>query len=89
MYGIPDSQQKSPPLGTVGSTLRKTASCHMLHSDLFPEFPCDRELIRVEALSTRRICLLWCSGCGTEFTYMPECEWVPVVYPGMKSDLEM
>ena len=61
----------------------------MLHSDLFPEFPCDRELIRVEALSTRRICLLWCSGCGTEFTYMPECEWVPVVYPGMKSDLEM
>ena len=61
----------------------------MLHSDLFPEFPCDGELIRVEALSTKRFRLLWCSGCGTEFTYTPDCAWVSVVYPGMKSDLEV
>jgi hypothetical protein len=61
----------------------------MLHSDLFPEFRCDSELIPVEALSTEKICLLWCSGCGTEFTYTPDCDWVTVVYPGMKSDLEM
>jgi hypothetical protein len=61
----------------------------MLHSDLFPEFPCDSELIPVEALSTERICLLWCSGCGTEITYTPDWEWVWVVYPGMKTDLEM
>ena len=60
----------------------------LLHSDFFPEFPCDRELIPVEALSKGRICLR-CSGCGTEFTYVPEHEWVLVVYPGMKSDLEM
>ena len=60
----------------------------MLHSDLFPEFPCDSELIAVEALSTEKICVLWCSGCGTEFLYTPDCEWVTVVYPGMKSDLE-
>jgi hypothetical protein len=51
----------------------------MLHNELFPEFPCDGELIPVEALSTERICLLWCSGCGTE---TPDCECVPVVYPG-------
>ena len=59
----------------------------MLHSDLFPEFPCDSELIPVEALSTEEVRLLWCSGCGTEFTYKTDCEWVTVVYPGMKSDL--
>ena len=61
----------------------------VLHSDLFPEFPCDSELIPVEALSTERVQLLWCSGCGTEFTYAPNCDWIMVVYPGMKSDLEM
>jgi hypothetical protein len=61
----------------------------MLHNELFPEFPCDSELIPVEALSTDRICLLWCSGCGTEFTCTPDCEWVWIVYPGMKTDLEM
>jgi len=61
----------------------------VLHSDLFPEFPCDSELIPVEALSTKRACLLWCSGCGTEITYTPDCEWVWVVYPGMKSDLKV
>jgi len=63
--------------------------CRLLHSDLSPKFPCNSELIPVEALSTGTICLLWCSGCGTEFTYMPDCDWVLVVYPGMKSDLEM
>ena len=60
----------------------------MLHSDLFPEFPCVGELIPVETLSTGNICVLWCSGCGTEFTFT-NCEWVTVVYPGMKSDLEV
>ena len=61
----------------------------MFHSDLFPEFPCDGELIPVEALSTKRVQLLWCSGCGTEITYAPDCEWVWVVYPGMKSGLKV
>jgi hypothetical protein len=58
-------------------------------SDLFPEFPCDSELITVDALSREKICVLRCSGCDTEFTCTPECEWVTVVYPGMKSDLEI
>ena len=61
----------------------------MLHNHLFPEFPCDRELIPVKALSTEKIRVLWCSGCGTEFIYTPDCEWITVVYPGMKSDLEV
>jgi hypothetical protein len=60
----------------------------VLHSHLFPEFPCDSELIPVEALSTDKSGVLWCSGCGTEFTFT-NCEWVMVVYPGMKSDLEV
>ena len=43
----------------------------MLHSDFFPEFPCGSELVPVEAVSTEKISLLWCSGCGTEFTHIP------------------
>ena len=61
----------------------------MFHSDLFPEFPCDGELIPVKALSIERRWLYWCSGCGTEFTFTPGCTWVWVVYPGMKSDLKV
>jgi len=34
------------------------------------------ELIPVEALSTKRILLLWCFGWGTEFTYTPTRETV-------------
>ena len=60
----------------------------MLHSDLFPEFPCDSELVSVEALSTEKVRLFWCSGCGTEFT-LTNCQWVMVVYPGMKLDLKV
>jgi len=30
----------------------------MLHSDPFPEFPCDGELIPMEELSTQRLCPL-------------------------------
>jgi hypothetical protein len=63
--------------------------CPMLHSDLSPEFPCNGELIPVEALSTKTLCVLRCSGCDTEFTYTPDCTWAMVVYPGMKSDLKV
>jgi len=61
----------------------------VLHTDLFPEFPCDGELIPVEGLSTKRVRILSCSGCGTEFTYAPDSAWVMVVYPGMKSELKV
>jgi hypothetical protein len=64
-----------------------TQDSTVLHSDLFPEFSCDSKLISVEAMSTGRVRLFWCSGCGTEFTFNPDSEWVMVVYPGMKTDL--
>jgi hypothetical protein len=54
------------------------------HSGLFPEFPCDGELIPVEALSTEGVRLFWCSGCGTEFTFTSGSAWVFVVYPGIE-----
>ena len=58
----------------------------MLHNDLISEFPCDGELIPVEALSTPILRVQWCAGCGTEITYTPDSEWVHIVRPGMKSD---
>ena len=61
----------------------------VLHSDLFYDFPCDGELIPVEPLSTELGMLFWCSGSGTEFTFTPGSTWVWVVYPGMRSDLEI
>jgi integrase/recombinase XerD len=48
----------------------------VLHSNLFPEFPCDSELIPVEALTTEQFCVFWCSGCGADFLYTPDCDWV-------------
>jgi len=77
-----------PPLFSLAGSLGKSgfdARCPVVYSDLFPEFPGDSELIPVEARSTEKICVLWCSGCATGFTYTPDCEWIMVVYPGMKS----
>ena len=71
----------SPSLVRIVEQMRFRARCPVLPSDLFPEFPCDSELIPVEALSTEIVRLLWRSGCGTEFTYKPDCEWLTVVYP--------
>jgi hypothetical protein len=82
---FPLSFSLAGPLSKIFLTRDST----VLHSDLFPEFPCDGELIPMEELSTQRLRVLWCSGCGTEFTYTPDCSWITVVYPGMKSDLEM
>ena len=56
------------PLSKNGSD----ASSPVLYNDLFPEFPCDGELIPVDALSTEEEGLLWCSGCGTEFPFTPD-----------------
>lgn len=60
----------------------------MLHSELISEYPCDGELVSVEELSTPVLRALWCAGCGTEITYMPDCEWVYIVSPGMRSQLD-
>jgi hypothetical protein len=61
----------------------------LLHNDLIAEYPCDGELIPMEELSTKRLRLLWCASCGTEITNNPDCEWVWIVLPGMKSDLKV
>lgn len=58
----------------------------MLHSTLFPDFPCDGELVPIEGMSKKNESVFWCSSCGTEFTFFG-CGWVIIVYPGMKSDL--
>ena len=58
-----------------------------LHNDLIAEYPW--RVVPMQELSTRRLRLLWCSSCGTETTYTPDCEWVWIILPGMKSELEV
>ena len=55
----------------------------MLHSDIVPEHDCNGELIEVNQSSRRTRCL-WCSSCGTEFTFEPGSDWVTFVTPGMR-----
>jgi hypothetical protein len=61
----------------------------MLHSDLFPEFGCDRELIEIPELCTQILTVTWCERCGTELSWVADDgRWVNVVYPGMKEPIE-
>jgi hypothetical protein len=54
----------------------------MRHSDIIPEHLCDGE--RIEREQTRAwVQVAWCSDCGTEFSYAPDCDWVTMVLPGM------
>jgi hypothetical protein len=46
----------------------------MMHSDIVPEHCCDGE-IQMEA-STQFVRVVRCSACGTEFTYVPDSNWV-------------
>jgi hypothetical protein len=59
----------------------------MLHSDIVPEHDCNGELIEVDQSSTRIHCV-WCSSCGTEFTFEPDSDWVTFVTPGMRGVIE-
>jgi hypothetical protein len=61
----------------------------MLHNKLIEEYPCEGELVPAERLSNANLQVLWCAGCGTEITYMPDCEWVFIVLPGMRSELNV
>ena len=47
------------------------------------------ELLPRQELSTKRLRLLWYPSCGTETTYTPDCEWVWIILPGMKSELKV
>ena len=57
----------------------------MLHSDIVAEHSCRGHL--VELSETGCVRTVRCSSCGTEFTYTPDCDWVTIVLPGMKSDI--
>jgi hypothetical protein len=60
-----------------------------LHSDLFPEFGCDGELIEVLERSTQLVTVKRCGKCETELIWVADDEhWVRVVYPGMKEPID-
>ena len=54
----------------------------MLHSELFPEYPCDGELIAVKVLPMERLRPISCSGCDAVIRFTPDFEWMLIVYPG-------
>ena len=61
----------------------------MLHSDLFPEFGCDGELIELHERCTKTLTVVRCAACWTEFSWVPDdSRWVRVVYPGMKGSMD-
>ncbi len=70
----------------IGVPQSDIADPSMLHSDLFPELDCHGVLLLAER--TPRLRVLRCFLCETEITYTPDCDWVKVVYPGMRSELE-
>jgi len=60
----------------------------MLHSDLFPEFGCDGELIEIPERSTQMLTVKRCEKCWTELSWVADDDrCVGVVYPGMKRSI--
>ena len=55
----------------------------MLHSDILPEHDCGGELIELPE-DEPNVHFAQCARCGTEFTFVPDSDWVTVVYPGMR-----
>ena len=61
----------------------------MLHSDLFPEFGCDGELIDLPEQSTRMLTVKRCEKCWTELSWVADDgRWVKVVHPGMTEPID-
>ena len=59
------------------------------HSDLFPEFGCNGELVELPERCTPTLTVRMCVLCWTEFSYVPDDgKWVNVVYPGMRQSLD-
>jgi hypothetical protein len=54
----------------------------MLHSDIAPKHECGGGLI--ESSNSKYVTKTRCTFCGTEFTYLPDSDWVTIVTPGMK-----
>jgi hypothetical protein len=61
----------------------------MLHSDLFPEFGCDGELMELPERCTQLLTITRCAKCWTELSWIADDgRWVNVVYPGMKQSMD-
>ena len=61
----------------------------MLHSDLFPEFGCDGELIKLPERCTQILTVTQCAKCWTELSWVADDgHWVTVVYPGIKLSMD-
>jgi hypothetical protein len=57
----------------------------MLHRDILPEHSCDGELIELHEDDPTYVHFAQCASCGIEFTCTPDCDWVTVVLPGMRT----
>jgi hypothetical protein len=57
----------------------------VLHNEIIPEQDCNGELIEPPDDVPTHVHLAQCARCGTEFTYVPDCDWITVVYPGMRT----
>jgi hypothetical protein len=55
----------------------------MLHSEIIPEHNCGGELIELSEDEPTYV-HSQCARCGAEFTFVPDSDWVTVVYPGMR-----
>jgi hypothetical protein len=60
----------------------------MRHSDIIPEHGCNGELIQQNEEPVY-VYIAWCSGCGTEFRYEPDSDWITFVLPGMRGSLKI
>jgi hypothetical protein len=57
----------------------------MRHSEIFTNLGCDGELLPVASTASERV--VRCFLCDTEISYVADCDWVVVRYPGMRSEL--
>jgi hypothetical protein len=55
------------------------------HSEILPEQDCGGELIGLPEDAPTYVHFAQCARCGTEFTFVPDSDWVTVVYPGMRT----
>jgi len=69
------------------SDVHSADSPRLRHKMIVPEYPCSGEVIEHEEFSMGRIRVAFCSGCGTEFQYVPESRWITVISPGMRNPI--
>jgi hypothetical protein len=57
----------------------------VFHSEILLEQDCGGELIELPENEPTYVHFAQCARCGTEFTFVPDFDWVTVVYPGMRT----